>query len=161
MRPKDKQINPGNDISEQILNLLKRNQGDETLYSLSKHIGMQQGTLRRKLENPNGWNEINYINKILEFFNISYDALFYRSNVSGQDLKIIETLENEISELIELNNNNNMILESIKRLNGNDIIEFAMQKIKKDIMSSAKILQPGDSMHIDFSNFKLKSKLKK
>ena len=117
MKSKEKPIKPGNEISEKIIELLKKRQGDETLYSFSNHIGMQQGTLRRKLENPNGWNEVNYINKILEFFNISYDTLFHRSNLSGQDLKIIEMLENENSKLIELNNNINMILESIKKIN--------------------------------------------
>ncbi|MBK7253799.1 MAG: hypothetical protein IPI04_07745 [Ignavibacteria bacterium] len=76
MRPKEKQIIPGNDISKKIIDLLKLKQGDDTLYSLSNHIGMQQGTLRRKLENPNGWNEIKYIQGILEFFSLSFRTLF-------------------------------------------------------------------------------------
>ena len=53
MKSKEKPIKPGNEISEKIIELLKKRQGDETLYSFSNHIGMQQGTLRRKLENPN------------------------------------------------------------------------------------------------------------
>lgn len=147
MRPKDKQINPGNDISEQILNLLKRNQGDETLYSLSKHIGMQQGTLRRKLENPNGWNEIKYINGIIDFFNISYNVLFHRSSIIDSEKEIFKMYEIQYDKLVDSNIHLKNLLNEIRNVNGNEIIEMAEKRLSEKPLFSTKTLTPDDPMH--------------
>lgn len=147
MRPKDKQIVPGNDISKHILNLLKRNQGDETLYSLSKHIGMQQGTLRRKLENPNGWNEIKYINGILDFFNISYNVLFHRSSIIDSEKEIFKMYEIQYDKLVDSNIHLKNLLNEIRNVNGNEIIEMAEKRLSEKPLYTAKTLTPDDPMH--------------
>lgn len=144
MRPKDKEIVPGNDISRIILINLKRKQGDETLYALSQHMGMQQGTLRRKLENPNGWKEINYINSILDFFHMHYDELFNQQIPPGSEKSINDLFEENLNFLREQVSYNNKLLAEINNIFGKKIIEMA----KKNIGEEPDKLTP------DHSNYK-------
>ena len=99
MRKKEKPITPGNNISKIIIELLKQKQGDTSLYNISKSIGMQQGTLRRKLENPTGWREIELINNLLNYFNVSYNKIFDNSETINSDVKYMAKLEEEIERL--------------------------------------------------------------
>jgi len=111
MRKKDNPIVPGNDISKKILELLKKKQGDTSLYNLSKYIGMQQGTLRRKLENPTGWKEIDLINNLLNYFSAGYNKIFNPSEMNNSDIKYMAMLEGENERL------NNIISEMESKLN--------------------------------------------
>jgi len=101
MREKESQIEPGTDIGKKILELLKKRQGDETLYELSKATGMQQGTLRRKLENPNGWNEIDFLNSLLKYLGVTYETLFMSSSKveADSDLRKVATLFDRQSDM--------------------------------------------------------------
>ena len=110
MRKKDNPIVPKNDISKKILELLKHKQGDTSLYNLSKFIGMQQGTLRRKLENPTGWREIDFINSLLNYFNVGYNKIFNPSEMNNSDIKYMAMLEGENERL------NNIISEMESKL---------------------------------------------
>ncbi len=101
MRDKTSQIEPGTEISKMILALLKKKQGDETLYELSKATGMQQGTLRRKLENRNGWNEIDFLNRLLKYLGVTYETLFMSSSKEefDSDLRKVATMFDRQSDM--------------------------------------------------------------
>lgn len=110
MRKKEKPLEITNKYSQKILDLLLQKQGDDTLYYISKGIDMQQGSFRRKLENPNGWSEIHIINGILDYFNISYDELFRGINQDDTDLK------GENNNLKEIIRKQNELIDTYKRV---------------------------------------------
>ncbi|MFC2093025.1 hypothetical protein ACFLSV_03910 [Bacteroidota bacterium] len=56
MKKKAKPLEITNSYSKKIFDLLLQKQGDDKLYYVSNEIGMQQGSFRRKLENPKGWS---------------------------------------------------------------------------------------------------------
>jgi hypothetical protein len=110
MREKEKPLEITNKYSQKIINLLLRKQSDDKLYYISKSIDMQQGTFRRKLENPNGWSEIHVINGVLDYFNISYDELFKGRNPDDTDLK------EKINNLKEIIRKQNDLIDTFKRV---------------------------------------------
>ena len=110
MREKEKPLEITNKYSQKILDLLLQKQSDDKLYYISKGIDMQQGSFRRKLENPNGWSEIHIINGVLDYFNISYDELFRGRNPDDTDVK------EEIINLKEIIKKQNEIIDTFKRV---------------------------------------------
>jgi len=68
MRKKDKPLDTTNNFSIKIIDLLLQKQGNDKLYFISKEIDMQQGSFRRKLENPNGWSEITSDKRFVRLF---------------------------------------------------------------------------------------------
>ena len=108
---------------------------------------MQQGTLRRKLENPNGWNEIKYINGIIDFFNISYNVLFHRSSIIDSEKEIFKMYEIQYDKLVDSNIHLKNLLDEIRNVNGNEIIEMAEKRLSEKPLFSTKTLTPDDPMH--------------
>lgn len=124
MREKESQIEPGTDIGKKILELLKKKQGDETLYELSKATGMQQGTLRRKLENPNGWNEIDFLNRLLKYLGVTYETLFMSSSNEETDSDL-----RKVARLIDRQSDMNSEYEKLMRFVL--VIENALEKLTR------------------------------
>jgi len=126
MREKESQIEPGTDIGKKVLELLKKRQGDETLYELSKATGMQQGTLRRKLENPNGWNEIDFINRLLKYLGVTYETLFMSSPIeeTDSDLREVVTLFDRQSDM---NSEHEKLMRSVL------VIQKALEKLTRKV----------------------------
>ncbi len=110
MRKKDKPLDTTNNFSIKIIDLLLQKQGNDKLYFISKEIDMQQGSFRRKLENPNGWSEIRVINGLLDYFNITYDELFRDSNPEEQDAR------EKINRLTKIIDKQNELIETFKRV---------------------------------------------
>lgn len=110
MKEKEKPLEITNKYSQKIIDLLLQKQGDDKLYYISKGIDMQQGSFRRKLENPNGWSEIHVINGVLDYFNISYDELFKGRNPDDTDLK------EKINNLKEIIRKQNDLIDTFKRV---------------------------------------------
>ena len=110
MRKKEKPLEITNKYSQKIIDLLLQKQGDDKLYYISKGIDMQQGSFRRKLENPNGWSEIHVINGVLDYFNISYDELFKSRNPDDTNFK------EEINNLKEIIRKQNDLIDTFKRV---------------------------------------------
>ena len=110
MRKKDKPLDTTNNFSIKIIDLLLQKQGNDKLYFISKEIDMQQGSFRRKLENPNGWSEIRVINGLLDYFNITYDELFRDSNPEEQDTR------EKINRLTKIIDKQNELIETFKRV---------------------------------------------
>ncbi|MFZ1462004.1 MAG: hypothetical protein WAU38_14515 [Ignavibacteria bacterium] len=161
MRPKEKQIIPFNDISKKIIDLLKLKQGDDTLYSLSNHIGMQQGTLRRKLENPNGWNEIKYIQGILEFFSLSFRTLFTSEKPSGNEKTLNEFLSDNFDTMYLQIHDLNKLLDEIRKISGEEIIQIAREKIGNEPLFTKTKIQPDDPLYLAFKNAISQTEIKK
>lgn len=129
MRKKDKPIIPGCEISDKILSLLKKKQGDDTLYSIAKEIGVQQGTLRRKLENPNGWSEVKIINNLLKFFGENYEYVFNNSSEKFTMTDLIKIHRKQKEELEYLTKKNESLLKKIESVRGIDVIKFAESQL--------------------------------
>jgi hypothetical protein len=110
MREKEKPLEITNKYSQKIVDLLLQKQGDDKLYYISKGIDMQQGSFRRKLENPNGWSGIHVINGVLDYLDISYDELFRGRNPDDTDLK------EEINNLKEIIRKQNDLIDTFKRV---------------------------------------------
>ena len=110
MRKKEKPLEITNKYSQKIVDLLLQKQGDDRLYYISKGIDMQQGSFRRKLENPNGWSEIHVINGVLDYFNISYDEFFRGRNPDDTDFN------EEINNLKEIIRKQNDLIDTFKRV---------------------------------------------
>ena len=110
MRKKDKPLDTTNNYSTKIIDLLLQKQGDDTLYYISKEIDMQQGSFRRKLENPSGWSEIRVINGLLDYFNITYNELFRDSNPEEKDVR------EEINRLTKIIDKQNKLIETFKKV---------------------------------------------
>ena len=110
MKKKDKPLEITNNYSKKIFDLLLQKQGDDKLYFLSNEIKMQQGSFRRKLENPRGWSEIRVINGLLDYFNVTYDELFRDSTSEEKDAR------EEIHRLTKIIDKQNELIETFKRV---------------------------------------------
>ena len=131
MRKKDKPLDTTNNYSKKIIDLLLQKQGDDTLYYISKEIEMQQGSFRRKLENPSGWSEIRVINGLLDYFNITYDELFRELNPEEKDAR------EEINRLAKIIDKQNELIETFKKVMKaiRNLSEEAFQKFSsKDLV---------------------------
>jgi len=130
MRKKEKPLEITNKYSQKIIDLLLQKQGDDKLYYISKGIDMQQGSFRRKLENPNGWSEIHVINGVLEYFNISYDELFRGRNPDNSDLKeqIID-LKDIIIKQNELIDTFKRVMQAIRNLSEEAFQKFSSKEL--------------------------------
>jgi len=131
MRKKDKPLDTTNNYSTKIIDLLLQKQGDDTLYYISKEIDMQQGSFRRKLENPKGWSEIRVINGLLDYFNITYNELFRDSNPEEKDVR------EEINRLTKIIDKQNELIETFKKVMEaiRNLSEEAFQKFSsKDLV---------------------------
>jgi hypothetical protein len=131
MRKKDKPLDTTNNYSKKIIDLLLQKQGDDTLYYISKEIEMQQGSFRRKLENPSGWSEIRVINGLLDYFNITYDELFRELNPEEKDAR------EEINRLAKIIDKQNELIETFKKVMEaiRNLSEEAFQKFSsKDLV---------------------------
>jgi hypothetical protein len=142
MRKKDKPLEITNKHSQKIIDLLYNKQGDDTLYYISKEIDMQQGSFRRKLENPKGWSEVHIINGILEFFNISYDELFRdmkpdEKNVR-EEINRLNSIVEKQSELIEtfkgvMKAIRSLSDEAFQKFSGKDLVELMWKSMNEKI----------------------------
>ena len=131
MRKKAKPLDTTNNYSTKIIDLLLQKQGDDKLYYVSNEIGMQQGSFRRKLENPKGWSQIRVINGLLDYFNITYNELFRDSNPEEKDVR------EEINRLTKIIDKQNELIETFKKIMEaiRNLSEEAFQKFSsKDLV---------------------------
>ena len=92
---------------------------------------MQQGSFRRKLENPKGWSQIRVINSLLDYFKITYDEQFRGLYPEEKDVR------EEINRLTKIIDKQNELIETFKRVMKviRNLSEEAFQKFSsKDLV---------------------------
>ena len=96
MRKKSTKLKLTDSHSRKVVELLLMRNGDDTLYDLCQYSNLDPASFRRKLEKENGWKEIEHINGILDYFQLSYEAVF--RNEKYDWVKQVNILKEEIKK---------------------------------------------------------------
>ncbi|RPI19699.1 MAG: hypothetical protein EHM58_00405 [Ignavibacteriae bacterium] len=114
MREKDKPLNIVNPISQRIIKELIKRNGNDSLFDISSHIMVHQGTLRRRLEaRDKSWAVAEDLFNIAKYLNVDYEWL-----LSGKSKHIVANDENKkwMTRALDAEKRNQQLEKDIKNL---------------------------------------------
>jgi hypothetical protein len=114
MREKDKPLNITNAVSQRIVKELIKRNGNDSLFDISSHINVHQGTLRRRLEaRDRSWAVAEDLSNIAKYLNVDFEWL-----LSGKSKNIVanEEIKKWMSRALSAEKSNQQLEKDNKKL---------------------------------------------